>query len=101
MGARMSKLSNEVIVFVKEADWDPIYTEYLRTGGTPQISVDSVRDFRTPFGTYMIIATLTVVRVRAQTWNLRDYVHRTLNRAGLAIELTEVHAPARAKFYRV
>lgn len=98
---RLSKLTNEVIVFVKEADWDPDYTEHLRAGGTKQITVDAVRDFRTPFGSYMIIATLTVVRVGAETWNLRDYVCRTLNRAGLDLDVKDVHAPGRAKFYRV
>lgn len=101
MAERISKLTNEIIVLVREQDWKPVYTEYLRSGGTNQITVDNVRDFRTPFGTYMIIATLTVIRVRAQTWNLREYVQRTLRQAGLDLPIAEIHAPGRAKFYRV
>ena len=98
---RVSRLLNEIIVFVREDDWNPVYTEYLRMGGTKQIVVENVRDFRTPFGTYMIIATLSVTRVRAETWDLRDYVCRVLNRAGLKIDTANVYAPGRAEFYRV
>jgi hypothetical protein len=101
MAGRVSKLTNEIIVFVPEADWNPIFTEYLRGGGTKQITVDAVRDFRTPFGTYMIIATLTAIRVRAQTYDLREYVTRLLNRAGFPAEISDVRAPGKAKFYRV
>lgn len=99
--SRVSKLTNELVVFIDEADWDPSYVVALTTGGTPQITVDSVKSYRTPFGTFMILTTLTVTRNRAQTWNLREYVARRLTVAGLPTEVGDVLAPARAKFYRV
>jgi hypothetical protein len=97
---RISKLTNEIIVFVPELDYTPDVLTALRTG-TGQISADSVRDVKTPFGTHMVLATLTVTRVKAQTWDLREYVQRKLRLAGLDVPMDDILAPAKAKFYRV
>lgn len=97
----MKRLSNEIIVFVPEGEWNPELVTALKSGGTGQIVVDAVRDFRTPFGTHMIIAKLTVTRVNATTWDLREYVRRRLISAGLEVSTSDLHAPAKAQFFHV
>lgn len=95
------RLQNEVIVLVEEKIYSKALVTAIAEGGTKQISVDGIRDFRTPFGNYMIIATLSVQRVNASSWDLRNLVFRRLQEAGLALEMSDVLAPGKPKLYRV
>lgn len=94
------RLQNEIIVLIDENRYSKEYVTAVAEAGTTQISVDSVRDFRTPFGSYMIIATLTVQRNNASSWDLRDLIWRKLVKAGLQIEIGDVMAPGKPKLYR-
>jgi hypothetical protein len=98
---RVSKLSNELIFFVPELEFTPSLVLALRTGGTKQIVVENVRDFRTPCGTHMIITTLSVTRHRPQTWDLREYVAQRVSSAGFPLAIDDIIAPVRGKSYRV
>lgn len=95
------RISNELIVFTQELEWDAEFLAAVKSGGTNQISVDAARSFRTPFGTYMIIATLSVTGDNVSTWRLREYLSRRLSAAGLECGIDDVLAPAKPKSFRV
>lgn len=90
-------LTNEIAVFVRDTDWDPLLVRRIRTAGTPQIAVDSVKSFRTPFGSYMILATMSITNQRPQTWRLREYVAGLLTSTGIPTQVDQVIAPGRSK----
>lgn len=100
MSARVSRLSNEVIVFIPDVDWTPQLIRSLTNSGTPQIIVDDVIHFVTPFGSHMLCLQMTVTRANASTHDLKEYLVRLLIRNGLSMDMSHVHAPARPRLFR-
>lgn len=98
---KVVQLTNELVVLISDSDWAPQLLTSLKESYTPQIRVDDVLHFATPFGAHMLCIRMTVTRARAVTYDLRDYLCRVLNRNGLPVDLSEIHAPSRARLFRV
>lgn len=100
MVQHVTRLKNELIVFIPDRDWTPELLSALKASKTPQIGVDDVIHLITPFGSHLLCLQMCVTRARATTHDLRVYLHRTLVRLGLDVELTDIHAPGHAQLYR-
>lgn len=97
----MIRRQNELIILFSDKELKRDYVFALRSARTPTMSVDDVKIISTPYGSAILLVTVSTTRNRVSTYEMREWVYGTLQRVDWPGEMKDIHAPSGLKKFRV